>query len=111
MIIPIKKARFSLFLTPKDLKSGRNMWETMSVIVEIDSQGRVYIPASVRRRIRHRRFRVEVEGEAIVLRPVRPVIDKYYGIAGPAKYGSAEEVDEAVEEESRKAVLHDLRRC
>jgi len=78
-------------------------------IVEIDPSGRLYIPASVRRRVPWRRFRVEVEGDRIVLIPVKPAVDKYYGIASPAKYTSPEEIDDAIRAETEELLKKDLR--
>jgi len=81
----------------------------MSEVVEIDAQGRIYLPASIRRRLRFRRFRVEVRGDALILRPVKPAVDKYYGVAAPARYTTPEEVDRAAEEETRRLLSQDLR--
>lgn len=81
----------------------------MVEVVEVDGSGRVYLPASVRRRLPWRRFAVYVEGERVVLVPVKPVIEKYYGVAKPGAYRTAEEIDEAVERETRKLLEEDLR--
>ena len=80
----------------------------MMEIVEIDSSGRLYIPASVRRRIPWRRFRIEVEGDRLVLIPVRPAVDKYYGIAAPTRFTSPEEIDDAATLETEKLLREDL---
>jgi len=81
----------------------------MVEVVEVDANGRIYLPASVRRIIPWRRFIVRVEGDRIVLTPVRPAVEKYYGVAGRAKYTTAEEIDEAVESEARRILEEDLR--
>ncbi len=74
----------------------------MVEVVEIDGSGRIYLPARIRRQIRERRFLVRVEEGRIILVPVRSAVERYYGIAGPAAYTSAEEIDEAVEREARR---------
>jgi len=78
-------------------------------VVEIDAQGRIYLPASVRARLRYTRFRVVVEGDSIVLVPLRPSLDKYYGVAGRARYRGPEEIDEAVRRETERALREDVR--
>jgi bifunctional DNA-binding transcriptional regulator/antitoxin component of YhaV-PrlF toxin-antitoxin module len=78
-------------------------------IVEIDSSGRLYIPASVRRRVLWRCFRIEVEGDRLVLIPVKPAVDKYYGVAAPAKFTSPEEIDDAAAFETEKLLRKDIR--
>jgi len=77
-------------------------------IVEIDSSGRLYIPASVRRKVPWRRFRIEVEGDRLVLIPVRPAVDKYYGVAAPARFTSPEEIDDAAALKTKKLFRKDL---
>jgi len=81
----------------------------MVEVVEVDANGRIYLPASVRRTIPWRRFIVRVEGDRIVLTPVRPAVEKYYGVAGKPAYTTAEEIDEAVERETRRTLEEDLR--
>lgn len=81
----------------------------MVEVVEVDGNGRVYLPASVRRAVPWRRFAVLVEGDRIVLVPVRPAIERYYGVAGRPAYTAAREIDEAVERETRRVLQEDLR--
>lgn len=81
----------------------------MGVIAEVDGSGRIYLPASIRRAVQSRRFLVHLEGDRIVLIPLKPAIEKYYGVAKPATYTSAEEIDRAVELETGKAIREDLR--
>jgi len=71
-------------------------------VVEIDGSGRLYIPASIRRRVPWRRFRIEVEGDRLILIPLKPAVDKYYGIAAPARFTSPEEIDDAAKVETEK---------
>ncbi|MEM3523774.1 MAG: AbrB/MazE/SpoVT family DNA-binding domain-containing protein [Thermoproteota archaeon] len=74
----------------------------------MDGQGRIYLPASIRQKIKGDRFTVEVKGDTVILKPFRPSVEKFYGIAQPAKLVSAEEIDEAVKDESEKAVRKDI---
>jgi len=71
-------------------------------IVEIDGSGRIYIPANVRRRVPWRRFKIEVEADRIVLIPVKPAVDKYYGLVAPPKFMSPEEIDYAAKTDTEK---------
>ena len=81
----------------------------MSEIVEVDSSGRIYLPAKIRRVLPWRRFLLRVEGDLIILIPFKPAIEKYYGIAGPAAYSSPEEIDEAVKHETQRILSEDIR--
>jgi len=78
-------------------------------IVEIDRSGRFYIPSDVRRRVPWRRFKIEVEGDRIVLIPVELAVDKYYGLVAPPKYTSPEEIDDAAKAETEKLFRKDIR--
>ncbi len=77
----------------------------MVEVVEVDGSGRIYLPASIRRLFRERRFLVRVEEGRIILVPVKPAIEKYYGVAGPAAYTT----DEAVERETRRILREGVR--
>ncbi|MEM2936262.1 MAG: transcriptional regulator [Candidatus Bathyarchaeia archaeon] len=76
----------------------------------MDGQGRIYLPASIRQKVKGDRFTVEVKGDTVILKAFRPSVEKFYGIARPAKLVSAEEIDEAVKDESEKAFRKDIRR-
>lgn len=78
-------------------------------VVEIDGSGRLYIPASIRRRLPWKRFRIEVEGDRLILIPAKPAVDKYYGIAAPARFTSPEEIDDAAAVETERLLRKDLR--
>jgi len=80
----------------------------VSAIVELDAYGRIYIPASIRRRLKYRKYRVITDGEALILEPIKPAIEKYYGIAGKPKYTSPEEIDEAIKNETEKILKKDI---
>lgn len=80
----------------------------MAQVVEIDAQGRIYIPASIRSTLRYTKFRIIVDGERIILVPLKPCIDKYYGIAGLPRYTKPEEIDEAVRDETERTLREDL---
>jgi len=58
--------------------------------------------------VRYTKFRVVVEGDTIVLVPLRPSLDKYYGVAGGARYTRPEEIDEAVRLETERALREDV---
>ncbi|MBO3803337.1 MAG: AbrB family transcriptional regulator [Candidatus Brockarchaeota archaeon] len=77
---------------------------------EIDGQGRIYLPTSIRQRIKSTRFLIEVKDGMIVLKPLDRPIEKFYGIAKPPRYYSAEEIDRAVEDESEKIIRNDVHR-
>jgi len=78
-------------------------------VVEIDGSGRLYIPASIRRRLPWKRFKIEVEGDQLILIPAKPAVDKYYGIAAPARFTSPEEIDDAAAVETERLLRKDLR--
>lgn len=82
----------------------------MNESVTMDGQGRIYLPTSIRQRIKCNRFTVEISEDALILKPFRPSVEKFYGIAKPAKLVSAEEIDEAVRDETEKALRKDIRR-
>ncbi len=63
-------------------------------IVEIDSSGRIYIPAKIRRRIKAKRFKLKLVKDGILLEPIDD-IDIYYGRFGPA---NVEEIERALED-------------
>ena len=55
----------------------------MGEIVEMDCRGRITIPASIRRVVGRTRFKVELAGESIVLKPVesrRELVEKIVSI-------------------------------
>ncbi len=78
-----------------------------NVEVRIDSQGRIYLPAHIRNAVKHKRFRVVLEGDRIILIPIKPAIEKYYGIVKP-RYKTAKEIDEAVKHETEKILREDI---
>jgi len=45
----------------------------MGLLARMDKQGRILIPAGIRRKLKTRLFIVEAEEDRIVLRPVEPV--------------------------------------
>ncbi len=45
----------------------------MGLLARMDRQGRILIPASIRKKLKTRLFIVEAEEDKIVLRPVEPV--------------------------------------
>jgi len=81
----------------------------MMEVVEMDGQGRIYIPSEVRAKLAHTKFRVILEGDKLILIPFKPSIEKFYGIAGKPLYSTPEEIDEAVKHETEKIARKDLR--
>jgi hypothetical protein len=77
-------------------------------IVEIDGSGCLYILSDVRRRVLWRRFKIEVEGDRIVLIPVELAVDQYYGFVAPAKFTSPEEIDNVAKVETEKFFRKDI---
>jgi len=67
-------------------------------IVKMDSNGRIYLPVSIRRRLKVKKFRAFIQGDRLVLVPID--LEELYGVFAPAIYQTAEEIDRAVEEES-----------
>ena len=76
-------------------------------IVEIDRNGRVYLPAPLRKKFGANSFYVEERGDEIVLIPVRKKIRKYYGIFKGENL-SPEEIDELIESETEKLLRDEL---
>jgi len=60
----------------------------------MDSSGRIYIPAEIRRRIKAKRFKLRLVKGGILLEPIND-IDIYYGRFGPA---NMEEIERALED-------------
>jgi len=82
----------------------------MEETVTMDGQGRIYLPTALRRKVKGDRFVVEVKGDALILKPFNPSVEKFYGIARPARLVTAEEIDEAVKNETGKALRKDIHR-
>jgi len=74
----------------------------MMEVVEMDGQGRIYIPSEVRAKLAYTKFRLIIDGDKMILIPLKPSIEKFYGIAGKPQYSTPEEVDEAVKRETEK---------
>ncbi|WP_460024447.1 AbrB family transcriptional regulator [Infirmifilum sp. SLHALR2] len=79
----------------------------MAIVVEVNSKGRVYLPVSVRRAVPFKRFIVRVEGERIVLVPIK--VGEHYGAAKPAAYDTAEQIDGAAVRETERVLREDVR--
>jgi len=76
-------------------------------IVKVDRNGRIYLPASLRKKLQVDSFYVEERGDEIVLIPVRKRIRKYYGIFRGENL-SAEEIDQLIEEETEQLLRDEL---
>ncbi len=76
-------------------------------IVRMDKNGRIYLPASLRKRFKAESFYVEEREGEIVLIPVRKKLKKYYGMFR-GKNLSAGEIDRLIEEETEKLLREEL---
>ena len=66
----------------------------------MDSQGRIYIPAE----IKSKRFELTIEGDKIILRPIKKKIDEYYDIVSVDEHLSIEEIEKKAKELTTKVV-------
>ena len=72
-------------------------------IARVDEKGRLVIPKSLRDKaeVKKRSFvKVRMEGKALIVEPIGPIADKYYGAYKIDKW--PEDLDEFVNEELRK---------
>ncbi len=76
-------------------------------VVRLDDNGRLYLPASIRKKLRSKEFYIEERNGEIVLVPIRKKIEKYWGIFKGENL-SAEEMDRIVEEETEKLLRDEL---
>ncbi|GAB6102504.1 hypothetical protein JCM16138_17270 [Thermococcus atlanticus] len=76
-------------------------------IVRMDKNGRIYLPASLRKRFKAESFYVEEREGEIVLIPVRKKLKKYYGMFR-GKNLSAREIDRLIEAETEKLLREEL---
>ncbi|WP_461866084.1 AbrB/MazE/SpoVT family DNA-binding domain-containing protein [Thermococcus sp.] len=76
-------------------------------IVKVDKNGRIYLPASLRKKFGTGSFYIEERGDEIVLIPIRKRIMKYYGIFKGENL-SAEELDKLIEEKTEKLLRDEL---
>ncbi|ASJ15704.1 transcriptional regulator [Thermococcus chitonophagus] len=76
-------------------------------IVKVDKNGRIYLPASLRKKFGNGPFYIVERDNEIVLIPIRKKIEKYYGIFR-GKNLSAEEMDKIIEEETEKLLREEL---
>jgi len=76
-------------------------------VIRLDSNGRLYLPSSIRKKLRSREFYIEERDGEIVLIPVKKKIEKYWGIVKGENL-TAEEIDRIVEEETGKLLRDEL---
>ncbi|WP_232460701.1 AbrB/MazE/SpoVT family DNA-binding domain-containing protein [Thermococcus barossii] len=76
-------------------------------VVRLDDNGRIYLPASVRKNLRSREFYVEEKDGRIILIPVREKLMKYRGTFRGENL-TGEEIDEIVKEETEKLLRGEL---
>ena len=70
----------------------------------MDSQGRIYISAEIRNRIKSKRFELTIEGDKIILRLIKKKIDEYYDIVSVNEHLSIEEIEKKAKELTTKVV-------
>lgn len=59
-----------------------NQWEDMTEVVKLDGKGRILIPKSFRERTEIKRgsyVKITEREKSILIEPLEPVADKYYG--------------------------------
>ena len=78
------------------------------MLVSMDSQGRIYIPSEIRKKIGSKKFELSVEGDKIILKPIKRKIEKYYGIVKVDRHLTLEEIEEKAEELTLRAVRDEL---
>ncbi len=76
-------------------------------VARLDRNGRLYLPASIRKKLRSKEFYIEERKGEIVLVPIRKKIEKYWGIFKGENL-TAEEMDRIVEEETEKLLRDEL---
>ncbi|WP_297550157.1 AbrB/MazE/SpoVT family DNA-binding domain-containing protein [Thermococcus sp.] len=76
-------------------------------IARLDDNGRLYLPASIRKKLRSKEFYIEERNGEIILVPIRKKIEKYWGIFKGEDL-TAEEIDKIVEEETEKLLRDEL---
>ncbi|NJF25697.1 AbrB/MazE/SpoVT family DNA-binding domain-containing protein [Thermococcus sp. Bubb.Bath] len=76
-------------------------------VVRLDENGRLYLPASLRKKLKVKEFYIEERNGEIVLIPVRKKIEKYWGIVKGEKL-NAEEINRVIEKETEKLLRDEL---
>jgi len=78
-----------------------------NTVVKIDKKGRLVIPKKLRKELGMEDCYVEVraEGDKIVLKPIKPIADKYFGVFKVEKW--PEDLDEFLMKEVAKRWLKD----
>lgn len=59
-----------------------DQWEDMTEVVKLDEKGRILIPKSIRERTEIKRgsyVKITEREKSILIEPLEPVADKYYG--------------------------------
>jgi len=73
------------------------------MIVKVDEKGRVVIPKSIREKVKLKGgnyVNVKVEGETIVMEPLKSIADKYFGAFKISRW--PEDLDEFIVEVAKK---------
>jgi bifunctional DNA-binding transcriptional regulator/antitoxin component of YhaV-PrlF toxin-antitoxin module len=94
-------------ISKKHLNGKIIVFTMRAEVVRLDENGRLYLPASLRKKLKAKEFYIEERGEEIVLVPVRKKIEKYWGIVKGERL-NAEEIDRVIEEETEKLMRDEL---
>ncbi len=71
-------------------------------------EGKIYIPAEIRKKIKARKFIITYDDENIILKPVERNIEKYYRIIKNKKSLSPKKLDKKIEEETRRIMANEI---
>ncbi|WP_297498930.1 transcriptional regulator [Thermococcus sp.] len=76
-------------------------------VARLDENGRLYLPAAIRKKLRSREFYIEEHEGKLILIPVREKLMEYRGIFKGENLTS-EEMDKIVEKETEKLLRDEL---
>jgi len=67
----------------------------MEIIVQMDEQGRIYIPSSIREKLKSKRYILRIENNSLILIPIsiEDKIKKLRGLIKVDKHLSLEEIE------------------
>jgi len=88
----------------------KNYLYGMEVIVQMDEQGRIYIPSSIREKLKSKRYLLRIENNNLILIPIsiEDKIKKLRGIIKVDRHLSLEEIEKKSLEESEKLIKKEL---
>lgn len=78
----------------------------MSIVVRVDRRGRLVIPKELREKFGIRDYvEISVEGNKIIIRPIKSIADKFFGVFKVERW--PEDLDEFLAKEVTKGWLRD----